>query len=184
MNDDTFVLFLPPAITLLVRMASKQRLVINDLSRSKALSWRLLIYFVSIFIAFALLLLVLSLQLYLNRPRFIEGARSRMECLYLNQGRIVDECYEGWSFWYGWFILVASILPIFSFGSLVLSCNDRNVKRWSRWFCRESQQTKRLPLLDKDDCSVNKRRSRHKKRHKNNKNNKKKKNVTHSEEDI
>ena len=57
----------------------------------------------------------------------------------LSGGVITEECYGYYTYWYGWFMIVGLILPVFSFGALVLSCNDANCKRWGeicvKWCC-------------------------------------------------
>ena len=67
----------------------------------------------------------------MHTPEFERGVQKRLICLLVNLGEIVDECYdEGYKFWYGWFVVIGAILPIFSVGVLVLSCNERNCDRW------------------------------------------------------
>ena len=87
------------------------------------------------------------IQFYRNSPEFEGGITQRLICLTQNFGEIADECYDGYKYWYGWFIIIGSILPVFSFGALVLSCNDGNCRKWGAIIgiccCRSIERKKR-----------------------------------------
>eukprot|EP01084_Bolivina_argentea_P284033 486641_1 len=128
--------FLLPAVILFIRI-HKQSEECNS-SQTKAFSYRLLIYFICVEVAFNLVT-ISTLFFYYNRSKFEDGVDERLTCLTINGGQNVDECYIGYTYWFGWYITLGLLLPIFNFGSLVLSCNNDN---WNKWkyccCCKES----------------------------------------------
>lgn len=122
-------LFLIPAVALLVRLASV------NVNREKKkefrhLQWRMLVFFLCILATWSLTVAMVSFIFYLDRPQFEEAAAERVSCMLLRGGKDVEECVNGYTYWVGWYVLVAVAMPIAGIGSLVLSCNVKNVQRW------------------------------------------------------
>lgn len=122
-------LFLAPAIVLLIRIAGSNG---NRETRKefRHLQWRMLAFFLCILVAWSLFVAMISFIFYLERPQFEEAADERTTCMLLQGGQNVDDCLSGFKYWTGWYVLAAMVMPIAGTGSLVLSCNTKNVQRW------------------------------------------------------
>jgi hypothetical protein len=120
------VTFLPVAIWLLCRSlrhnASDEQKVIM-----KGLGWRLLGYFVLIFISWSLVVAV-QWKFYESRDPLEDGAQARFECYFASEGS--DACHKGYRIGLGWYYMMGVAMLGVCSASLMLSCHPKAVRRW------------------------------------------------------
>ena len=124
-------LFLGPALLLLLRFARKNSDINQATKREfRHLQWRLLAFFLCILTAWSFVVATILFIFQLGRPQYKEAAAERITCMIFRGGQDVEDCLYGYHFKPGYYSMVALSMPIAGLGSLLMSCNTKNVKRW------------------------------------------------------